>query len=622
MTKRRKAIDKAKQTKDIKTTDAYSNPPARLGSFTPNLLNSTEYPLTRLTQQYQLMNSLYRSHWIIRRIIDVIPEDMTKNWYKITSQLQPDQERKYTRQERRTKTKESILKGLRWGRLYGGAAGLILLDRQSDMLEESLDYDLIMPDDYKGLLILDRWSGISPSTELITDINDPDFGLPKYYNIMPEGAGQALRVHHSRIVRFPGRDLPNWEEQAETYWGASEIEHVYDELVKRDNTSWNTAQLVFNANIKTITNSDLTETLTVASAKAQQQTIARLEAMAHLLSNMGLLALNSGEEFATHQYTFGGLAEVNEQFMMDVAGAAEMPVTKLFGRSPAGMNATGESDMQNYYDTIESKQESRLQPIIDKLLPIMCISAFGGIPDDIDYKFNPVRRLTDQQRSELGKSGTESVLQAYSQQVISHQIALKELRSLSETTGMWTNITDDDIENASNDIDHGELPGFGLPPNMESYQIQDADFVEGDHPRGPDGKFGSGGGSNEPKAAEELMGTEYPGYHGQEAINKLLQEKKGHIKNAFTREDIGGIDLIWGDDTAGLKHIIKQREKQNVNSSEFLANLSDVIEKGRISKNAKGRFEIIHNGKIAVVSPELRGKEITFLLTAYKTRQK
>lgn len=620
MTKRKRAINKSKTTKDTKAADAYSNPPARLGSFTPNLLNSTEYPLTRLTQQYQLMNSLYRSHWIIRRIIDVIPEDMTKNWYKITSQLQPDQERKYTRQERRTKTKASVLKGLKWSRLYGGAAGLILLDRQSDMLEEPLNYDLIMPDDYKGLLILDRWSGINPGVELVTDINDPDFGLPKFYMINLDGMA-SLKVHHTRIVRFIGRDLPNWEEQAETYWGASEIEHVYDELIKRDNTSWNTAQLVFNANIKTITATDLIENLVIAPGKAQQQTIARLEAMAHVMSNMGILALNDNEQFATHQYSFGGLAEVNEQFMMDIAGAAEMPVTKLFGRSPAGMNATGESDMQNYYDTIETKQESSLEPIIDKLLPIMCISAFGGIPDDIDYQFNPVRRLTDQQRSELGKSGTDSIIQAYTQAVIPHKVALKELRSLSETTGMWTNITDEDIESASNEIDQGELPGFDLPANMESYQMQDTEFVESDHPRGPDGKFGSGG-SNEPQAAEELMGTEYTGYQGQEAINKLLQEKKGHIKNAFTREDIGGIDLIWGDDTAGLKHIIQQREKQNVNSSEFLTNLSDVIEKGRISKNAKGRFELLHNGKIAVISPELRGKEITFLLTAYKTRKK
>ncbi|MCG6197883.1 DUF1073 domain-containing protein, partial [Anoxybacillus sp. LAT_38] len=76
-------------------------------------------------------------------------------------------------------------------------------------------------------------------------------------------------------------------------------------------------------------------------------------------------------------------------FMLDIAGACQIPVTKLFGRSPAGMNATGESDMQNYYEVIQQQQESILGPVLDKLLPIMCMSEFGAIPDDLEYTFNP-----------------------------------------------------------------------------------------------------------------------------------------------------------------------------------------------------------------------------------------
>ena len=78
------------QDKAVRTNDSFSNPFARLGFGQPNLLEAAEYPTTRMTQNYPLLNSLYRNDWIATKIIDVIPEDMTKNWYRLTSQVQPD----------------------------------------------------------------------------------------------------------------------------------------------------------------------------------------------------------------------------------------------------------------------------------------------------------------------------------------------------------------------------------------------------------------------------------------------------------------------------------------------------------------------------------------------------
>ena len=127
-----------------------------------------------------------------------------------------------------------------------------MIDGHDDILDEPLDYDMVMPGSFKGLLIVDRWSGISVDEELVTDISDPEFGLPKYYTITTEGMERGIRVHHSRICRFMGRDLPYLEKLAETYWGASEVEHVYDELKKRDNVSWNMAMLTFMANLRTV----------------------------------------------------------------------------------------------------------------------------------------------------------------------------------------------------------------------------------------------------------------------------------------------------------------------------------------------------------------------------------
>lgn len=443
------------------TTDAFSNVLARLGNGTPNLMEGTQYNFTRLTRNYQELNVLYREHWIIRKIIDTIPEDMTRNWITITTQMAPEMIRKIDKLWRVRQVKSRILQGLKWGRLYGGAAGLILIEGHDDILHEPLDYDLIMPGSFKGLMTLDRWSGIYPNPDLVSDISDAEFGLPESYQVTLD-EGKTLNVHHSRIIRFTGRELPYWEKIAEVHWGASEVEVVFDELKKRDNTSWNIAQLIFLANIRAMKMGDLGELLAIGDEKSQKDVYNTLQAQNWLMSNMGMLLMNKDDEFETHQYTFTGLNEIYESFMLDVAGACQIPVTKLFGRAPAGLNATGESDMQNYYETVQQAQETTLAPILDKLLPIMCMSELGAVPDDIDYMFNPIRTPNDKDTAELADKKTTSIINVYQAGIISQKTSLKELKQLSDTTGLFTNITDEDIDNADESLHQGELMPGGL----------------------------------------------------------------------------------------------------------------------------------------------------------------
>ncbi len=443
----------------MRSTDAFRNTLARMGWGMPSMLEATDYPLTRLTKNYQLMNSLYRSHWVVRRIIDAIPEDMCKNWYTVQSQIPPDYIDRLSKMERQISIKPKILEGLKWGRLYGGAAAVIMIEGHEDILDQPLDYDTIMLGSFKGLLVVDRWSGISPELELVTDPSDPEFGLPDMYQVTRDAIQGTIRIHHTRILRFIGRELPFWEKQAEVYWGASEIEHTFDELRKRDNTSWNIANLVFRANLVVLGMEGMDQVLAVGNQKVQQDLYNTVQAQNWLLNNFSMFIKGPQDTFDSKQYAFSGLSDIYENFMMDVAGAAEMPVTKLFGRSPAGLNATGDSDMQNYYDTIEEKQEARLRPILDRLLPIMCVSEFGMIPDDLDYRFNPVRRPTDSEQSDLASKTSEAVIGVFNAGLVSQRAALKELRQSSDRTGLWSNITDEDIEQASDTIQN---PGEDL----------------------------------------------------------------------------------------------------------------------------------------------------------------
>lgn len=534
-------MSKKKKTavRQQRTNDSFQNPMTRSGVFMPNALEATEYTLTRFTRNWQTINALYRSHWIVRRIIDVIPEDMVKNGYHILTQLAPDQIKKIVRCDRTTRTSRRILEGLKWGRLYGGAGALIMIEGQENSLDQPLDYDTIMPGAYKGLLVLDRWSGVTPEDKLVSDISDPEFGMPEYYTVSSDALTVGIRVHHSRIIRFMGRPLPYLEQLAETYWGASELEHVIDELKKRDNVSWNIAMLTFMANLRVMKMDGMGQLLATGNEQAQMQLYNTIQGMNAMMNNNSLQVLGENDSYETHQYTFGGIGETYDRFMMDVAGAAETPVTKLFGRSPAGMNATGESDMQNYYDTIEEKQEADLRPVYDKILPIMFISTLGGIPDDWDYEFNPIRRPRDDEMADLASKNTDSVTKAFQTGMVSQRTALKELRQQAEMTGMWSNITDEDIEKADDSV---MQPDEGMADLMngvfgggEPQQTTDAKWEEEKHPRRADGRFGEGSTNAEksdsvtpsPSGANRLQ------VRGFASRQKLMN----HWKNGRTHQD-------------------------------------------------------------------------------------
>lgn len=428
--------------------DAFSNPIARLGFGTMDLLQATSYPLTRMTQNYELLTSLYRDNWIVQNIVATIPNDIVRKWYEIKSGIAPEWLDRMTKLERRTQIRKKVLLGMYWGRLYGGAVGVILIKGQND-LSQPLDLDAVMPESFLGLQILDRWSGVYPEGEIVTDPSDPDFGLPAYYTVRDEASGYMVaRVHHSRVVRFIGRELPWLEQITELYWGESEIEAIYNEIVKHDNVAANIAALTFRANINYMETEGLDQLLGSANADIQRRFWNVMAAQSMMESNFGTRVINKGDAIHNTQYTFTGLPEVYDRMMMDVAGAARTPVTKLFGRSPAGLNATGESDMQNYYDYIDGLRENEFRQVIERLLPVMALSAWGMIPDDLDIDFPPMWTPDAKEIAEIAERKTNAVLAVYQNDLVDAATAQQELQALGEETGMFSKISDEAIEAA------------------------------------------------------------------------------------------------------------------------------------------------------------------------------
>jgi phage-related protein (TIGR01555 family) len=433
--------------------DAYTNIAARLGAGTPSLLEGSEYPLTYLTRNYMLLTSLYRSSWIARRLIDLPITDALKNWIRITSQQTPQEKDLFFRCLRKTATIAKIGEAARWGRLYGGAAAVMIIDGDEDRLEEPLDLDAVEIGSFKGLMTFDRWSGVSPSSELIDEYTNPaEHGQPAAY-LCSTTEGQSFTVHSSRVLRFTGRgSLPAWQRMTEQGWGTSEIELVFDELKKRDTTSVAIANLVMRANILVTKQKGQDGLLAMGTPQQQSRLLNTITNANHLISNQSMLTLGLEESLEAVQYTFGGLGDVWDRFALDISAASEIPFSKLFGRTASGLSNTGEGDEILWENRIQNLQGEQLDPQLDKLLPVICMSTWGQVPPDFSWQWMPIRKVGSKDQAELAKNKSDVVLQAYNAGLISDQLALTELSLLAEETGMWGSISAEIIAAASDQV--------------------------------------------------------------------------------------------------------------------------------------------------------------------------
>jgi uncharacterized protein len=162
----------------------------------------------------------------------------------------------------------------------------------------------------------------------------------------------AVTLHSSRVILFFGQPCPTRPVQREA---------VADSAL----TTTGATSLVHEAKVDVVTVPNLSEHLSNAATTAQLS--ARFGYAAAMKSLNNLLLLGDGETWARQRVDFAGLPEMVRTFLQVAAGAADIPVTRLLGQSPAGLSATGDSDIRNYYDMIAARQEIDLRPQLERL---------------------------------------------------------------------------------------------------------------------------------------------------------------------------------------------------------------------------------------------------------------
>jgi phage-related protein (TIGR01555 family) len=326
-----------------------------------------------MTWSREEMDNLYSGDDMIRRICDLPAKTMTRKWLQIHGVDDPQAAADILEAGRKLGIKKSVKQAITWARLHGSALVIMVINDGRPM-DEPVNEERIQ--EIEALVVLDRWD---LQIESVNTEFGANFNKPETYQILfsaatsitglagQEGASAAMQlqtqpiVHASRVLRFDGVETPKQRKRDLQGWNDSAITSVYD--VVRDFSMAYSGTAISLGNMGTMLYK-IKELSKRLAADKDNLVLQRLMLMNQAKSAVNMIPLDAdGESVEPMGNPLSGAKELLERWDVRLAGALGWPVTVLMGRSPAGMNATGENDLAIFYDTMEGDQDDLTEPV-------------------------------------------------------------------------------------------------------------------------------------------------------------------------------------------------------------------------------------------------------------------
>jgi phage-related protein (TIGR01555 family) len=367
--------------------DGWSNVVTGLGSIADKHKKTHAAPSLILSDE--ALEDIYIGDGLGTNIINMLPDDMFREGWCFEF---PNEDP--FKVEELTDGYKAILENI-------GAVILIgALDGQK--LDAPLKIARIRSFEY--LRVIDRSDIAFGNIKFQDNPEKPRYGLPEYYPVRftsSLGSTDTQNVHHSRIIEIHGSPIP-WGatryDREQRYWGISVLQNVEDKLSAVGSSIESVNHLLEEFSVGKYKLANLADILNQADGAELIKT--RMEVMDLTRSVFHSMYFDKDDDFYRENVSFAGVPEVLHILFMLVSAATGYPITRLFGVSPAGMNATGESDMRNYYDKVRSKQVAEAEPVLLRLIKI--ISEWQGYPEPY-VKWNPLEQLSQKEQAEVDK---------------------------------------------------------------------------------------------------------------------------------------------------------------------------------------------------------------------------
>ena len=433
------------------TLDSFVNFQHKLGIGADNALSTGTYGFNPITRNRTLLEWIHRGSWLGGVAVDLVADDMTRAGIEYVTELAPDDAERLDFAATAADIWGATNETIKWGRLYGGALAVALIDGQDT--RTPLRPETVGRGQFKGFLVLDRWMVDPTLNDLVTEYG-PHLGLPRYYRIMTNApALQGAVVHYSRVmIRHAGISLPYQQRLAENLWGISVLERLYDRMVAFDSASTGAAQLVYKSYLRTLSVEGLREIVS-SGGKAMDSLVAYTAMMSRFQGIEGTTLIDAKDKFEVQGHTaFSGIGDALMQFGQQLSGALQIPLVRLFGQSPAGLNSSGDSDVRTYYDRIKHDQVKSLHFGLTTAYKLIGASEGIRLPDNFSLRFRSLWELSDADKATIAKTTTDTVNSLVEAGIIGRKTALQEIRQSSRVTGIGTNVTEEMIDAADDEI--------------------------------------------------------------------------------------------------------------------------------------------------------------------------
>ncbi len=387
--------------------DNWKNAITGLGHAMRDKVKHTEFSSSHLLSD-EVLEALYHGDDIAARVCDLLPDEMLRQGFSIQITGETSDESKINAETHKIvaelKLREKLNEALVWARLFGGSALFVGVD---DGQNPALPLRLKNAKAIRFVTSLDK-RDLQPST-WYGDPLEPKYGDVQTYRVLSQQANTlSSEVHESRLLVFHGTRTSKRRLMQNNGWSISVLQRMYD-VMQQFNVSWQaTAHLMSDSAQAVFKLKGLHSQ--IASNKTSEL-LRRMELldMGRSVSRAVLLDAED-EDFRRDNYQFGGIPDILDKMMLRLAAAARLPVSLLMGQAPAGLNATGDTDIRFFYDQVKTQQENILRPALERFLHILFACKEGpakGTTADFTISFPALWQQTEREKAEIRKIQAE-----------------------------------------------------------------------------------------------------------------------------------------------------------------------------------------------------------------------
>lgn len=375
-------------------TDGWFNPFSGFGT-TIDASSYTDFQ-AGAALDLQTLSALYHYDAMAKRIVDIPPREMMRQGVDISG----DDGKEILDHAQAIGLLEGIQRGMAWGRAFGGAIMVMGADDGADPKEplrpEGVDtFEWVKVYDRRDLYISERY----------TDKALPNYDAPKIYRITHYD-GTNSEVHESRCIRFRGAYTAERESRDLQGWDLSVLQACWPALQQFNTSNQAGTNMLSDASTAVFKMAGFIQALSAKDGIQNLTTRAQLMNMTRSMARAVFLDSSQSESFEKVPTQFSGVPDMLDRSANRLAADTEIPVTILMGQAPAGLNATGASDIRIFYDRIASDQRTFLRPILRRCFNLIC--QVLGKEEDQDFRFRPLWQETPAEREERRQKAAQT----------------------------------------------------------------------------------------------------------------------------------------------------------------------------------------------------------------------